>query len=712
MTQTPTDNVCVYESRLDGMVGNLQEEQGAMVLSFKKYTNLNQGSILNFYNWMFQLKNKTIGSDPNITLYSKGRSTLTNAMRIRDYYDNYIISNTFNDFITNPVGKQLNQTVTCNDNFISYLKQTCNVSDEEERSLIQMLTDNLQKGYTFGNNIDCLFQNTWGMFIALYYNTPLSKQNDNDPLVINNPVSINQLYDDVVTKFKESYMTVDYNVGNLDKYYSKVIINRFDNDSDTKFKNILEDFKNKLKFRDMNIFINDEKNLNEVLRRFLTETLKSNPDLIGTYNNTYISAINYYYSKLNISINGTTFPQIYDDTLTKLREFRKKKQKKEFNDTRNAYSNNYGYISDAIIKYFQQGNYANSYDSINFSDYRYLIDIIESDIHDATKKQKVDDFIESALNFIVKLVSSLNARNFIYYSSFYRAVCLLLMYWFTPTSIYDEDLTLSAMIWGNNNEGDYGNPNDILVSLAHDYMDHTINIPGHQRVNYMICMVYNEVFSTIALKLFPRLKQVYHLQGKYNQDIDIIQNCLYIIRPLIHDHTFTVAKVGDYIYWCDDFQESKHAVAHFLYPYKTNRSNPNPYKVYTDLYDHFIKHTIDTKPSFIAYYNNNTVLFPQFIMFSNYINVIKMKGNYKQFKRIIEAIGSPNKTDFSDTLTNQIYGQGKPSINQIYGQSKDSIIDINWPKFIIMIIIIGVVIFVVVKYTKKCKNINKTKPKT
>ena len=597
--------------------------------------------------------------------------------------------------------------------------------EEARSSLRRIFGDNLRTGFTFGNNYDCLFQSTFGIFTALWHQSELNTEPNKRSSFDGD--QLKRLYDNVIEPFKKTNIYQSRSNDKLLRYYNRVITSRY------KIGNTLEDhlrladkLKSRLLIEDAAIHKNfwdilkydptktktNSKNqtsdkkyngLQRMLIYFIEHDLNSKYTNIREYENKEtgktekMTTLQYYESKIKDKCGenfkndfNTVFGSIEASYRSSFKNVPKSKTdqtkfKKLYPTTIITFKNTYENSIDNLVNYFKN-EITETYNLYTVTKDNKIEDIILLD-YDETTKAPIKTFINSAINYIRDLISGLDYDNFIFSSMAYRCTCILLIYWFIPIEILQQDTQLQYIFWDVNDpsllpDGEefkpepYAKRDMIGIPLSSSFEDVNIRFTNYDslygHVNYKTYMVFNEVFTSIAMNLFPDLINVDHIGGKYdtiNGRYDkekIIRqetNVLYIIRPTKHDHTYTIAKINDELFWCDDVYCDQKTALCFL-DGSTKTTDDLGEKIKYDLYNYLNKLQTTSKgfknPSFIYYQNDDSVYFVHHLFSSNYRNVFRIKISYEEFDKII-ASGTTYYSidDIDNTKTNQIYGQGK-----------------------------------------------------
>lgn len=728
--------------------GIILKNEDFLTLNIQKYKDLNENSMKHFYDWMLMLRSDKINNVMNASLYKYGRSTKSNEMTTKSYYDSFVTPPNKEEFLNTIVGSQLNDSISTNNNFVESLDEICK-NNNEANILKDLFGFNLRTGFTFGNNFDCLFQSTFGIFTALWHNSELNKGNKYGKKYSQfNGDYIEKFYNNVVIPFQRSNIKQVRNTPNLKRYLNKIVTSRYNITPD--LDQIIRDLKKILTLDNINLMTKlNNPSFDDFIDYFVEYILKREPDFEELYNQQTITVREYYTNRIiHSSELGQQFIDDFMECYNELKtifnkrmkqESKNKKQtKKAREESHAAKLKNYNddRVKNDLYKEFIQKyedkintslqNFENylseTLKSIDVHNYSDIENTILSD-YDSDNKTNIKNFIDSALNFIEDVISSINYDNFIFSSMIYRTTCLMLMYWFIPDNLIDEDLELQTMIWDSNpvedvntyKQKDYPLDKDIKPVMSKSFMDIDLIVSNEDSINYKTYMIFNEVFTMVAMKLFPSLTNVKHIRGQYNHLVDKDINCLYIIRPIKHDHTFTIAKVNDEIFWCDDVHITQFSAIQFLtndiiYNKPSSDLERLSNKLIKDLYDYLlIIYEDEVKgyhkyPSFISYYNNNTLYFIHYIMFSNYHNVLRSKITYDSFNELWDEkeFGDFGESDISETMTNQIYGSNK-------NKNMFAIIfDIIKLFILILLVIISIVIVVeIIKIRKHIMSANR-----
>ena len=682
----------------DGLV---LKNENLLTLNIQKYKDLNENSIKHFYDWMLMLRSDKINNVMNASLYKSGRSTKSNEMTTKSYYDSFVTPSNKEEFLKTIVGSQLNESILTNNNFVAGLDEICKNNDESN-ILKDLFGFNLRTGFTFGNNFDCLFQSTFGIFTALWHNSEL---NNGKKYTQFNGDYMEKFYNNVIIPFKQSDINQIRNTTNLKRYLNKIVTSRYNITLDP--NKIIEDLKKILTLDDINLMIKfNNPTFDDFIDYFIKRVLKREPEFEELHNQQQITVREYYTNRI-IHLGGLgqefidDFMECYNE-LKPIFDRRMNQESKNKKQTKKAKEESYkaklkNYNNDRVNNELYQQfieNHKSKIDTSLTNFENYLKETLKSlEVHnyndientilsdyESDNKTNIKNFFDSALNFIEDVISSINYDNFIFSSMVYRATCLMLMYWFIPDNLIDDDLELQTMIWDSNpvedvdtyKQKDYPQDKVIKPVMSQSFIDIDLTIDDDDSINYKTYMIFNEVFTMVAMKLFPSLTNVRHIRGQYNNLVDENINCLYIIRPIQHDHTFTIAKVNDEIFWCDDVHVTQFTAIQFLtediiYTEPSIDSERLSNKLIKDLYDYLlIIYEDEVKgyykyPSFLSYYNDNTLYFIHYIMFSNYHNVLRSKITYDSFNELWneKEFGDFGESDLSETMTNQIYGSNK-----------------------------------------------------
>lgn len=767
-------SVQIYNNLLSGITndGTTLKCDDQLTLNVRKYDNITNADMKVFYDWMSQVRSKIIDQkQKNYSMFSASRSVRSNVMPTMKYYNMLIEPESYEEFVNqtnikinsieknkypldiyqNIIGRQFVEAIKTDKALVDYLDDK--VNDENARkSLKQIFGDNLRTGFTFGNNYDCLFQSTFGMFIALWHQSEINEQ-ENKRISFDGD-RLKRLYDEVIKPFKNTKIYQKRNNRNMLRYYNRVITSRY-NIGNTlkdhleladKLKStlLLEDSKDYKKFSDI---ISKNRKTNKknmysqkielkysgfqtMIINFIELGLKTSYSNTRIYNGERITILEYYKRKIKEYCNDGDFEKDFNAVFNKIIEnyenFSKKKNKKEpkekeindmYEKAIETFKPKYESSIDKLINHYKSDIQKN-YDLYTIGNNNKIEDIILMD-YEEPAKTSIKTFINSAINYIRDLISGLDYDNFVFSSMAYRCTCILLIYWFIPIEILQQDSQLQYIFWDVNDpsslpEGKeykpekYAKRSMVGIPLSSSFDDANIrytekdSLNGH--INYKTYMVFNEVFTSIAMNLFPSLTSVDHISGKYNtingeNDVRPEKNVLYIIRPTYHDHTYTIARINDEIFWCDDVYCKQRAINEFLNYYPTDVDQLN-IKIRIDLHSYYnnlikksdeqieakekakkeakkngtvyIKPKLDTNvldlPTYIYYQNDNSVYFVHCMFSSNYNNVVRIKISYDKFNEIIAPYddndtehdgGTYKKGDINDTKTNQIYGSGK-----------------------------------------------------
>ena len=743
------------------------KNEDQLTLNVKKYDNITDDDMKVFYKWMSQVRSKIIDQkQDNYSMFSASRSVRSNEMLTMDYYDMLIEPESYEEFINqtnevintiqkgeyplniyrNIIGRQFIEAIKTDKALVDYLDN--NVSNENtRRSLKQIFGDNLRTGFTFGNNYDCLFQSTFGIFIALWHQSEINTQ-ENKRVSFNGD-RLERLYNEVIKPFKNTNIYQKRDNKKMLRYYNRVITSR------NKIGNTLEDhldladkLKSTLLLEDAKIykkFLNILKNkpsytiidsrgqktnlkfpgFQTMIINFIKSNLKSAYTNTRTYNNEMMTILEYYELKIketcgedfenDFNIVFKAIEDSYNNTFKKEPKNKNDKTKftKMYNDAIKTFKAKYESSIDTLVNHYKT-DIEETYDLYTIRNDNRIEDIIVMD-YDETTKASIKTFINGAINYIRDLISGLDYDNFVFSSMAYRCTCILLIYWFIPVEILQRDNELQYIFWDVNDptsvsEGEeykseeYAKRSMIGIPLSVSFDDANIRYTDHDslsgHVNYKTYMVFNEVFTSIAMNLFPNLNSVDHISGKYNtingeDDARPETNVLYIIRPTLHDHTYTIARINDEIFWCDDVYCKQIFINAFLKEHRDNAGKLNA-KILTDLHSYYnklideserqtknaeeaiakaikeaeengteyVKPKLPTNvldlPTYIYYQNNDSVYFVHYLFSSNYNNVVRIKISYDKFNEIITSDDGPySEADINDTKTNQIYGRGK-----------------------------------------------------
>ena len=134
-----------------------------------------------------------------------------------------------------------------NNNFVAGLDEICK-NDNESEILKDLFGFNLRTGFTFGNNFDCLFQSTFGIFTALWHNSEL---NNSNKYIQFNGDYMEKFYNNVVIPFQRSNIKQTRNTPNLKRYLNKIVTSRYNITLDP--DQIIEDLKKILTLDDHNL---------------------------------------------------------------------------------------------------------------------------------------------------------------------------------------------------------------------------------------------------------------------------------------------------------------------------------------------------------------------------------------------------------------------------------------------------------------------------
>lgn len=748
----------------DGMVLKNDDQ---LTLNVKKYDNITDDDMKVFYNWMSQVRSKIIDQkQDNYSMFSALRSVRSNEMPTMDYYDMLIEPESYEEFINqtnevinsiqtdeyplniyrNIIGRQFVEAIKTDKALVDYLDNNIN-NENTRKSLKQIFGDNLRTGFTFGNNYDCLFQSTFGIFTALWHQSEINTQ-ENKRVSFNGD-QLERLYNEVIKPFKNTNIYQKRDNKKMLRYYNRVITSRnkigntledhLDLANKLKSTLLLEDAKNYKKF--LNILKNKPSytiidshgqkitlkfpGFQTMIINFIKTYLKSTYTNTRTYNNNVMTILEYYELKIKETCGeafekdfNIVFNAIEDSYINVFKKEPKNKNdktkfEKMYNDAIKAFKAKYEHSINVLVNHYKT-NIKDTYELYTIRNDNRIEDIILMD-YDETTKISIKTFINGAINYIRDLISGLDYDNFVFSSMAYRCTCILLIYWFIPIEILQRDNELQYIFWDVNDptsvsEGEeykskeYAKRGMIGIPLSVSFDDANIRYTEHDalsgHVNYKTYMVFNEVFTSIAMNLFPNLINVDHISGKYNtiNGENIVRperNVLYIIRPTLHDHTYTIARINDEIFWCDDVYCKQRFINAFLKEHPNNVDKLST-KLITDLHSYYnkiidesdkqiknaeeaitkakkkadengteyVKPKLPTNvldlPTYIYYQNNDSVYFVHYMFSSNYNNVVRIKISYDKFNEIVTSDDGPySEADIDDTKTNQIYGRGK-----------------------------------------------------
>ena len=650
-------------------------------------------------------KNEVKKNDYFRNAISNNRARQTNDECLSDYYEDIsnISKSTLNDFYEkNDIGIQLRDARNFNIAIYNNLiENSPGLSNKEKLGMIDLLNNNIRSGFVFSNDIDCLFNNTYGMFVALYHNTDLndSKRKKGDP-----NKEVENFNNKVLIPFKT-----------LQSHF---------NDNLTKYYKLLFELKNNISYFDTNLPKYEELQkillypaiystsglLETKIREFINKTLDVDPNIQRTYNGERISITEYYMGLIEREL-GKEFIDEFNLTSVDIRpnstEFFHKYAKK---------------VNEFVNRIMDKG--VNSKNTINFENQTY--EIIKNLA--VNNNKIIDNFIESALDYLEDNIATIGFDNFIFNHMAYRCTCLLLMYYFMPPNVMNINHTIDDIIW----HGDFFKPEDVKANLSLSFDDSKpITNYGAYGINeYKNYMVFNEIFAMIALKIFPKLNSVHNnlFEDKYNQGLKVnkIENVLYIIRPTQHDHTFCLARCKNYVFYSDDCALK----SDFLYLFNNVlgidlRKDCN--FVYQDFESQieFIEKTVKSnsksaliksiepklmkanKCRFLGYENGTDRWFVNYILSTHYKNVLRVKCIDEKY--VVDAITNiyNNSDDFMSTVTKQIYSS--PQKMKGSGENKNIFIALAVVILVIILIVVFIVIFTKLRNsTQKNKNIKES----
>ena len=535
--------------------------------------------------------------------------------------------------------------------------------------MLLLIDNNIKSGFNFNNNIDCLFNNTYGMLVALYHTTDLNKNKRQK-----NPNVIEDFKSKVLVPFKVLQNNINHK---LTKYYKLLFDIKNGKDFEKNKSELLKKLENILS---LNIASNVSISLKDQLQSFITNELKIDPNTERNYEGDMISVIDYY---MNLFKNderfGDEFIQYYEQIQNDAQE-----------DMKLQMEGKYGfYIRDFIESIVEQGKEAE--ELINFKDKTY--EIIEDLVSGGNKD--IEDFIESALDYLEDNIASIGFDNFIFNHMAYRCTCLLLMYYFIPNNVIKDTHRVSNSIW----KGRYYEKDAINTGLMPDFDDSIDVLPksDYDKNVFKNYMFYNEVFALITLKLLPTLNSVNNV-GKTGFKKNLpkkVKNALYIIRPFGHDHTFCLAQYGDtgLVYFSDDCHISSYLLTSLNTSQNIKHISDFPF-VYKDFLNELKKNDY----RFVGYEHNNNYWFDNYISSMFYKNVVRYRDDdIKKFAddKLKRAM---TDNDFNRTITKQIY-QDVPTTKKMKGSANISMkkIIIIIISIIVIAIIIGIIILIVTK---------------
>ena len=595
------------------------------------------------------------------------RAATTNHKNLNKYYrdlGNLDEDNLDDFFRTNIIGKQLNNAMVFNkalyDNLM--LKSEQPINETQIKAVIALLDNNIKSGFNFINDIDCLFNNTYGILTALYHKTDLNEnKRPKNPNVI----------EDFKTKVLIPFQRIQNHVNsNLDKYYKELILTRNNitySDMNDEKLSALQDFLRLNAKEFTNVMFE------EGLNTFIEQKLDVDPDLRRNYNGNITSIRDYYINRIRRQL-GDDFVLDYNNA------------KQSINDFLNKYDDS---ITNFIDKFYSDNDeYKDNVINFKNKTYEYMKDLASQG------NNLINDFIESALDYLEDNIASLSFDNFIFNHMAYRTTCLLLMYYFMPSNAIGDEIDVSDAIWN----GEWYEVDEIKSDLAASFEDGPLyeSISESDKGILKNSMVYNEVFTMIAMKILPKLNAVNNIgYGDFNSGItQDVQSVLYIIRPSGHDHTFCVAKHGNKLFFSDDIHIRGTLLRSINNPVGLD-TNQGFNFVYEDMYDNLTGGK--THYNFIGYRNNNKKYFVNYINSSSYKNVICCGGvDVEKFSEIFDVV-MPH-SDFTDTMTKQIYALpqrgGANVIENIF-------------KGILILAIIAIVIAIIVIIVKSVAKKNK-----
>ena len=602
------------------------------------------------------------------------RAATTNHKNLNEYYEalgNLNDGNLDNFFRTSTIGKQLNNAMVFNkalyDNLM--LKSEQPINETQIKAVITLLDNNIRSGFNFLNDIDCLFNNTYGILTALYHKTDLNEnKRPKNPNVI----------EDFKTKVLLPFQRIQNHVNsNLDKYYKELILTRNNvgyRDANEGKLRALQDFL-RLNAREFTNVM-----FEEGLNAFINNNLNVDPNVRRNYNGNITSIRDYYINRIRRQL-GDDFATDYNNA------------KQSINQSITDFLNKYDVSITNFIDKFYNDNDEYKEDIINFKNktYEYMKDLASQG------NNLINDFIESALDYIEDNIASLSFDNFIFNHMAYRTTCLLLMYYFMPSNAIGDDLVVSDAIW----TGEWYKADEIKSDLSASFEDGPLYETDSESDNSILknSMVYNEVFTMIAMKILPKLNAVNNVgYGDFNDGItQDVQSVLYIIRPSGHDHTFCVAKHGDKFFFSDDIHIRGTLLRAINNPVGLD-TNQGFNFVYEDMYDNLTGGK--THYNFIGYRNDNKKYFVNYINSSSYKNVICCGGvDVEKFIEIFYVV-MPD-SDFSDTMTKQIYAlPQRGGANMFENIFKGILI------LVIIAVVIGLIVIIVKSVTKKNKKQN------
>lgn len=588
------------------------------------------------------------------------RAETTNDMNFNDYL-NQLSNLTENDldnfFKTNVIGVQLNNAMVFNKALYDNLKlKSEELSQQEFEAVLTLLDNNIRTGFNFVNNIDCLFNNTYGILTALYHKTDLNgNKRPKNTNVIN----------DFKTKVLVPFLKLQDHVNSkLDRYYKELILVRnglgFMDMNDDRLL-ALEEFLRLNTTEYTNVMFEDE------LNSFIERELNIDSTVKRQYRNGEKTIKDYYIDRIKQQI-GDDFIADYNAAKQSMTEESKDDFIKKYDTL----------ITKFISKFFHDNeDYRNN--AINFKNktYEYMKDLASNE------NKIIKNFIESALDYLEDNIASLGFDNFIFNHMAYRTTCLLLMYYFMPSNAYRADLEVNGAIW----MGKWYSPNELKSNLAVSFDDTTAYEPSedNDRIVTKNAMVYNEVFAMIAMKILPKLNCVNNV-GYESFDANLSQNIrsvLYIIRPTKHDHTFCIAKHDNKLFFSDDVDIRGRSLRSINDPTGLNLDEGFNF-VYQDMYDNL--ESENTYYNFIGYKNGKNTYFVNYINSSAYKNIVCIEGSNQQ--KIGDLFNvNMDSSDFENTMTKQLYA--KP---QQGGEiSLSGMIEGIFKLFIIAIIIVIIV---------------------
>ena len=632
---------------------------------------------------------------------SNSRAMQTNDEYLVDYYENIsqISQSSLDEFYEqNDVGIQLRDARNFNIAIYNNLVDNSpGLSDKEKVTMIELLNNNIRSGFVFSNNIDCLFNNTYGMFVALYHNANLNnnKRPKRDP-----NKDVENFNNKVLIPFKT-----------LQSHF---------NDNLTKYYKLLFELKNNIPYFDANLPKYEELQkillypaiystsglLETKIREFINKTLDVDPNIQRTYNGERISITEYYMSLIEREL-GKEFINEFNITSMDPRS--------DSNEFINKYAKK---VNEFMNKMMTKG--VNSENNINFENKTY--EIIKNLA--VNNNKIIDSFIESALDYLEDNNASIGFDNFIFNHMTYRCTCLLLMYYFMPPNVMNINHKIDNIIW----HGDFFKPEDVQANIALSFDDSKpITNYGKYGINeYKNYMVFNEIFAMIALKIFPKLNSVHNNLFEENYDQGLkgkkMENVLYIIRPTQHDHTFCLARCNDDVFYSDDCTLRSEFLCLFNDVFGLDLSEDYNF-VYQDFKNQleFINKTLKigsksplikniepdlikaNKCRFIGYENGTNGWFVNYILSTHYKNVLRVKCDKEKYVvREITYIYA-NIDDFASTVTKQIYSS--PQKMKGSGENKNIFITLAVVILVIVLIITFIVIFSKLRNsTQKNKN--------